>query len=146
MEDFDDTWIKDFEESQSLKVIFLYINDKKELYKVTEEIVEIKNKILTKNQAIELILKNKKKHKLTGILSYIVNNNNYEFNDYKSFFLSLRLQDIHLDKSPKIFESINTVFLVFEEDCKKLKQNTTKKVFVHSSRKTRRKALKANSS
>jgi hypothetical protein len=54
------------------------------------------------------------------------------------------LSDISFLDSPKIFESVNSLFFFFEEDEKKLKQKGTRKVVLHNTRNTRRKALKAN--
>jgi hypothetical protein len=145
MDEFDDSWITNFENKQTLKIIFLYIDKEKTIYKSSQEIVDVYNNILTRDEIVKLIINNKKKHKLCGILSYIVNESNKKEVDYKEFMSYLRLQDISLAKTSKLFESINTVFFLFEENDKKLKQNTTKKVFVNYPRKTRRKALKANS-
>ena len=145
MDDFDDNWITSFENKQTLKINFLYINKEKTLYKSSQEIIDVYNKTLTKDEIFKIIINNKNKHKLTGILSYIVNETTKKDIDYKEFMSYLRLQDISLAKTSKLFESINTVFFLFEEDDKKLKQNTTKKVFVNYPCKTKRKALKASS-
>ena len=145
MEEFDDKWIEKFEKTQSLKIFYFYIDINNILYRVNQEIIEVNNDILTKDEIFKLIIKNKKKHKLVGILSYIVNEFSEE-TDYKYFLKSHKLNNINLNNSQKLFESINNVYFIFkEQNHKKLKQNTTKKVIIHSHRNTRRKALKANS-
>lgn len=86
---------------------------------------------------------NRQKHKLTQILKYIVTGVD-DNTDFKTFMTSNELSDISFLNSPKIFESINNLFFFFEEDEKKLKQKGTRKIVLHNTRNTRRKALKAN--
>ena len=145
MEEFDDKWIEKFEQTQTLKIFYFYIDINNTLHRVNQEIIEVNNGILTKDEIVKLIIKNKKKHKLINILTYIITEYS-ETMDYKHFLKSIKLNDINVNNSQKLFESINNVYFIFKEQThKKLKQNTTKKVIIHSHRNTRRKALKANS-
>lgn len=149
--DFDDSWINKYEKDlkvqerrmRSVKVYYFYINSDKEIQKVNQGIIEVKNGILTRDELLKLIVMNRQKHKLTQILKYIVTEVD-ENTDFKSFMSSNDLSDISFLESSKIFESINNLYFFFEEEEKKLKRNSTKKIVLHNSRYTRRKALKAN--
>lgn len=146
--DFDDEWIKSFEEKQkqsmqTLKVFYCYIDNENTIQKINQEIIDVKNKILTKDELVKLIIKNKKKHQLMNILSYIVTKVDSS-TDYKQFMKSVQLEDIDLTESLRFFESTNSLFFMFKELSKKLKSNCTKKIYITPSRNTRRKLLKAN--
>lgn len=146
--DFDDGWIKSFEEKQkqsmqTLKVFYCYIDNENTMQKINQEIIDVKNKVLTKDEIVKLIIKNKKKHELINILSFIVTNVNSS-TDYKQFLKSIQIEDIDMSNSLRFFESTNSVFFMFKEFSKKLKSNTTKRIYITPSRNTRRKLLKAN--
>ena len=148
--DFDDGWIKSFEEKQkqsmqTLKVFYCYIDNENTMQKINQEIIDVKNKVLTKDEIVKLIIKNKKKHELINILSFIVTNVNSS-TDYKQFLKSIQIEDIDMSSSLRFFESTNSVFFMFKEFSKKLKSNTTKRIYITPSRNTRRKLLKANTS
>ena len=75
--EFDDEWIKSFEEKQktskqTLKVFYCYIDNDNVMQKINQEVIDVKNKILTKDEVVKLIIRNKKKHELINILTYIV--------------------------------------------------------------------------
>ena len=149
--DFDDSWINKYEKDlkaqerrmRSVKVYYFYINSDKEIQKVNQGIIEVKNGILTRDELLKLIVMNRQKHKLAQILKYIVTDVD-ENTDFKSFMSPNDLSDISFLESSKIFESINNLYFFFEEEEKKLKRNSTKKIVLHNTRNTRRKALKAN--
>ena len=146
--DFDDGWIKSFEEKQkqsmqTLKVFYCYIDNENTMQKINQEIIDVKNKVLTKDEIVKLIIKNKKKHELINILSFIVTNVNSS-TDYKQFLKSIQIEDIDMSNSLRFFASTNSVFFMFKEFSKKLKSNTTKRIYITPSRNTRRKLLKAN--
>ena len=149
--DFDDSWINKYEKDlkaqerrmRSVKVYYFYINSNKEIQKVNQGIIEVKNGILTRDELLKLIVMNRQKHKLAQILKYIVTDVD-ENTDFKSFMSPNDLSDISFLESSKIFESINNLYFFFEEEEKKLKRNSTKKIVLHNTRNTRRKALKAN--
>lgn len=149
--DFDDSWINKYEKDlkaqerrmRSVKVYYFYINSDKEIQKVNQGIIEVKNGILTRDELLKLIVMNRQKHKLTQILKYIVTDVD-ENTDFKNFMSPNDLSDISFLESSKIFESINNLYFFFEEEEKKLKRNSTKKIVLHNTRNTRRKALKAN--
>ena len=78
--DFDDSWINKYEKDlkaqerrmRIVKVYYFYINSDKEIQKVNQGIIEVKNGILTRDELLKLIVMNRQKHKLTQILKYIV--------------------------------------------------------------------------
>ena len=149
--EFDDRWIDNYEKDirvqekrmRIVKVFYFYINSDNEMKKVNQNSIEIKDGVLNRNELLKLIVLNRKKHKLTQILKYIVTSVD-ENTDFKTFMTPNNLSDISFLDSPKIFESVNSLFFFFEEDEKKLKQKGTRKVVLHNTRNTRRKALKAN--
>lgn len=149
--EFDDSWIdkyeKDFKKREKLirtvKVFYFYIGNDKEIKKVNQSVIEVTDGVVKKDELLKLIIMNRQKHKLTQILKYIVTDVDDNI-DFKTFMSSNNLSDISFLESPKIFESVNNLFFFFEEDEKKLKRNATRKVALHNSRNTRRKALKAN--
>jgi GH15 family glucan-1,4-alpha-glucosidase len=149
--DFDDSWIdkyeKDFKKREKIirtvKVFYCYIGNDCEIKKVNQVVIEIKDGILRRDELLKLIVMNRQKHKLTQILKYIVTDADDNV-DFKTFMTSTNILDISFLESPKIFESVNNLFFFFEEDEKKLKRTATKKIVLHNTRNTRRKALKAN--
>ena len=160
--EFDDRWIDNYEKDirvqekrmRIVKVFYFYINGDNEMKKVNQNSIEIKDGVLNRNELLKLIVLNRdelmklivlnrQKHKLTQILKYIVTSVD-ENTDFKTFMTPNNLSDISFLDSPKIFESVNSLFFFFEEDEKKLKQKGTRKVVLHNTRNTRRKALKAN--
>ena len=148
--EFDDEWIKSFEEKQknsmqTLKVCYCYIDSENIMQKINQEFIDVKNKILTKDELVRLIIKNKKKHDLINILTYIVKDVDSSTN-YKKFMKSVQIEDIDLRDSLRFFESTNSIFFMFKDLCKKLKTNSTKKIYISPTRNTRRKVLKATTS
>jgi GH15 family glucan-1,4-alpha-glucosidase len=149
--EFDDRWIDNYEKDirsqekkmRTVKVFYFYINGDNEIKKVNQNSIEIKDGVLNRDELMKLIVLNRQKHKLTQILKYIVTSVD-ENTDFKTFMTPNNLSDISFLDSPKIFESVNSLFFFFEEDEKKLKQKGTRKVVLHNTRNTRRKALKAN--
>lgn len=149
--EFDDRWIDNYEKDirsqekrmRIVKVFYFYINGDNEMKKVNQNSIEIKDGVLNRDELMKLIVLNRQKHKLTQILKYIVTSVD-ENTDFKTFMTPNNLSDISFLDSPKIFESVNSLFFFFEEDEKKLKQKGTRKVVLHNTRNTRRKALKAN--
>lgn len=145
--EFDDEWINKFDSSKqvrSLKVFYFYIDSENVLQKINQDIIDVENNILTRDDIVRLIMRNKNKHQLINILSYIVRDVDND-TDYSSFFNEIKLENISFTDSDRIFESTNSIFFIFKELSKKLKTNTTKKVRIIPSRNTRRKGLKATS-
>jgi hypothetical protein len=145
--DFDDSWIDNFDKSSdkrpwTLKVFYFYIDKDRVLQKINQDVIEIKDNILTRDELVKLILRNRKKHTLINILTYIVKNIDSNTN-YSSFFNEIAIENIDFNDSDRIFESTNSLFFIFKESDKKIKENTTKRVRLTASHHTRRKQLKA---
>jgi hypothetical protein len=139
---FDDEWIKKFDNSKirprSLKVVFFYIDKENMIQQINQDVIDVSNNILSKNELVKLIIKNRKKHELFSIVSYIVGDVNNS-TDYSSFFREIKIENLSFENSHRIFESTNTLYFIFKELDKKLKHNTTKKIKINSTGNTRRK-------
>lgn len=142
--EFDDEWIKNYDihketskKIRTLKLVFFYMNSDNVIQKINQEIFQLTNNVLTKDEIIRLILDNRKKHELTSLLSYIVKDINKN-TDYTTFFQEIKIESISFDNTDAIFESTNCLFFIFRESNKKLKSNKTKKIQVFPSRHTRR--------
>lgn len=149
--EFDDKWISDYESLQSnkrshrlLKIFYCYVDKNNTLHKINQEIIEINNNRLSRDELVKLIVTNKKKHQLLSILSYIVGEID-NHTDFSSLLKSTSIQEIEILPCHNAMDGVNSVFFIFKEYSKKLKSNGTKKVFISSSRNTRRKGLKASS-
>lgn len=143
--DFDDKWIHNFDNATNkrpwtLKIFYFYIDNNKTIKKINQNVIEITNNLLSRDELVKLIVRNRKKHKLINVLTYIVKNREGD-TDYSSFFNEINLQDICFNDSNRLFESTNSLFLIFKET--DTKENTTKKVRLTSSKHTRRKRFKA---
>jgi hypothetical protein len=142
--EFDDEWIKNYDihketskKIRTLKLVFFYMNSDNVIQKINQEIFQLTNNVLTKDEIIRLILDNRKKHELTSLLSYIVKDIDKN-TDYTTFFQEIKIESISFDNTDAIFESTNCLFFIFRESNKKLKSNKTKKIQVFPSRHTRR--------
>lgn len=171
MEELDNEWISDFEKKEEMyeqfypkkvekiRIYSLYVNTNCILDKVKEDVVEsIQNNCLTKRELINLL--REKKHddginyKLISILKYNVDLKPeeikkylYDYDKYGFIDSMKELKDIYFYETIPIFEDLNSIFLIYYEFNKKLKQNKTKKVYLNhqntkSHRKTKRKQLK----
>lgn len=171
MEELDNEWVNDFEKKEELyehfypkkvekiRIYSLYVNENCVLDKVKEDTVEsIQNNCFTKRELINLL--REKKHddgisyKLISILKYNVDLKPeeikkylYDYDKYGFIDSMKELKDIYFYETIPIFEDLNSIFLIYYEYKKKLKQNKTKKVYLtHQNtkrhRKTKRKQLK----
>lgn len=143
--EFDDDWINNFKVNPKrvLKVFYCYVDKESTLNKINQEIIEMSNDLIKRDELIRMIVSNKKKHQLVSILTYNVGEvtENTNFHD---FLNSSKIQDIEFEKSHQALEGTNSLFFIFKEYSKKLKSNSTRKVYISSSRNTKRKRLKAN--
>jgi len=144
--DFDDKWIQNFDNATNkrpwtLKIFYFYIDKNKTIKKINQNVIEITNNLLTRDELVKLIIRNRKKHQLINVLTYIVKNIESDTN-YSSFFNEINLQDIYFNDSNRLFESTNSLFLIFKET--DTKENMTKRVRLTSSKKTRCKRFKAS--
>jgi hypothetical protein len=154
--EFDDDWINTYESNTSsnisstiskdrtIKVFYCYIDKDNIFQKMNQDTIDITGGILRKDELVKLIITNKKKTQLLDILTYIITDVDNDTN-YHTFLKPMTIDDISLLESHNKFESINCIFFMFKEFTKKLKPNSTRKVYITSGRKTKRKLLKATS-
>ena len=138
---FDDEWITNFEQTQkkqmTIKVVYCYVDEDNIMQKINQDIITVVDCVLTRDEVVKLVVRNKNNHQLLSILTYIVNDI-ADNPDYHDFFKSVNIEEIDLRESSLIFESTNSVFFIFKKMDKKLKHNGTKKVYITPSRNTRR--------
>ena len=166
MDDIDDTWIKEFkkkediyndfykEETNSVKLFFLYVNTSNTLESIKSDSLILEEKgVVTKDQLVSLIKKNQHSNSIKyRLLSLIKFNIDVEPNDILTFIeggdsnsnnfttSEKYLDDIKFQDTICMLQDLNSLFLVFYEDKHKKSQSTTKKIMFNSSmRKTRRK-------
>jgi len=162
MDELDDSWItelekeeKDYnsfyrEENETIKLVYVYINKKNQIYFVKKESIMLENKILDKTKLIFLLKNNKilngKKHKLISILqynidlapedlgSYLKNKDNFNFLKVKS-----SLSELKWDDTITVFKDLNSLHIIYYEE-KKKSSNNTKKIYIRKlNRKSRKK-------
>ena len=165
-DDIDDSWIKEFkkrediyndfykEETNSIKLFFLYVNTSNTLESIkTDSLILEEKGVVTKDQLVSLIKKNQRNNSIKyRLLSLIKFNIDVEPNDILTFIeggdsnsnnfttSEKYLDDIKFQDTICMLQDLNSLFLVFYEDKHKKSQSTTKKIMFNSSmRKTRRK-------
>ena len=161
-EKFDESWINEFEEEDkqyemffpeentNIKINLLYVNKRNELEKISEKSIQLctPNKI-KKEELIKVIKENdkldKKKYKLISILVYNLTlkhedlKNFLKNGDNYNFMTNLKnIDDYGLESSINCLQNINTVFILFKEEDKKIANNTRRIKFSLSQGKTRR--------
>ena len=160
--EIDETWIDDFEQIeklynglyteqlQNVLVYFLYVNDKKELFYIKKNVIEINDGQISKEHLVFLLknnhIHNKKKFRPITILKYNINLQpkdiiHYLKNTKNYSFLSLErnINTISWEDMIPIFQELNSLFIIYTEN--KKTNNTTKKVYIRNknNRKTKRK-------
>ena len=142
--EFDEEWINNFKvpSKRLLKVFYCYVDKDNILHKINQDIIEVKNNVIKRDELVRLIISNKRKHQLVSVLSYNIGEIN-ETTDFKEFMTSFNIEDIEFHETHEALEGTNSLFLIFKEYSKKLKSNGTRKVVITPSRNTRRKRLKA---
>ncbi len=142
--EFDDEWINDYEMTlkkptpRIIKIFYCYVDSENTLHKINQELFEVTNNLIKRDQLIKLIISNKKKHELLNILSYFTTNT-----DITNKLGAYHIEDIRLPSTHRAFETMNSLFFIFKANSKKLITKGTRKVLIASSRNTRRKPLKA---
>ena len=121
--------------------IFIYIS-KKDIHLIKKEKIDINNNIFEKKNLIHIINKNKNNHKLVGMLQYNFNlknddvelfiENSTNFNFLKKY---KKIQNIYWDKTIPLFQSLNTLYLLFLENPT---DNKTKKMRIKHMNKTKK--------
>ena len=167
MEELDIDWIKNFENNEkeyenfyekkvnSIKIFSLYVNNNCILDKVKETTILLNNSLLEKDKLIKIIRETKIdeniNYKLISILKFNIDLKsneikNFLLNNDKYYFLESikELKNIYFDDTIAILQSLNSLYFIYYEYNKKLKNNKTKKVFLtlqpsKSLRKTKKK-------
>ena len=159
----EDNWIAELQQKEEeysefyrnsveeIKVFFFFVNNNNIIDKITEEIVELDSPgILKKEQIIQLIKTNTEyndiKYNLDSILKYNifidpVEIKNFITTDDNPDYLSHVeiIDDITFDKTISLFYDLNSLFIIYRENKKKIKTPKTKKLLLKSrDRKTRK--------
>lgn len=167
--ELDQEWITNYEKNEekyrdfyqqkhnSIKVFFLYVNKENTLETINEKTIQMNNlNILTREELIqeirEKMIYNKRKYKLLSLLLYNIDINPKDlvtylqkeenFNFLKSF---KNIETIYLKETISLFSDLTSLFVIFYEYKKKLKNNSTKKIYISNTtkhRKTQRKLFK----
>lgn len=162
----DTSWIDQFEKEEmyysmfypedikELRVSIMYINNNKEIEKISEKLITLKNKNqIQKEELLTLIKQNEKidniKYKLLSILVYNLTLSNDELKDFLrddtkySFITNLKhINTYRLDATINCLHEINNLFIIFNEEETRTHANTKRINFnlIHS--KTRKKKQK----
>jgi hypothetical protein len=159
---FDESWIEEFEEedkeydmfneeeNDSIRVNILYVNKRNELERVNEKNIKLStpNKI-KKEELIRLIKENEKQDKIKyKLISLMVYNLTLKHDELKNFLrndneydfmTSLRnIDDYGLCSTIHCLQDVNTIFILFNEDEKKVGKHTKRVKFNFLAGKTRR--------
>lgn len=164
-ENFDDEWIKKYEkvknelsdhffeaDNENIKIYFLYCNKNNQMNNLKAIDYKLNNvNMITKDELISII----KKHRINNNIRYNAVNIlkhhvdlgfediPYYINNEETFLKVAKLKTIKFKPTIKMFQNLNSIFLLFNENSIKLKQNAshsnTKKIVLYNSRKTKRK-------
>ena len=165
VENFDDEWIKKYEQvknelsdhffeadNENIKIYFLYCNKNNQMNNLKAIDYKLNNvNMITKDELISII----KKHRINNNIRYNAVNIlkhhvdlgfediPYYINNEETFLKVAKLKTIKFKPTIKMFQNLNSIFLLFNENSIKLKQNAghsnTKKIVLYNSRKTKRK-------
>jgi hypothetical protein len=154
------------EDIKEINITYIYINQENEIDSVYENNIQLTEKNFISKEKLIYILKqyiseNKKaskKYTISSILQYnvdlsndeIVNefvNKNYDINELDKIpFLTIikEIRDIYWKQSLPIFKELNELFIIFYEniEIQNSKSNKSKKITIHSQKKTRRNKIK----
>jgi len=163
-------WIKDFEENEDnynifykskvekIKIYSVYINKQSVIEKIKQREFNLNTNIISKYELARIIKEHKNDEKLTYKLISLLSYNNtqnpehikeciYNQDDNQDYLIIHKnLNDIKFDNSIKMFQDLSCLILIFYELPEQVKNNNTKKIYLHSTshKKTRRNRLKDN--
>ena len=155
------------EDITEINITYIYINQENEIDSVYKTIIDLtENNFISKEKLIyilkQYISENKeasKKYTISSILQYNVDlsndemvnefvNKNYDINEIDKIpFLTImkEIRDIYWKPSLPIFKELNELFIIFYENIEiqnNSKSNKSKKITIHSHKKTRRNKIK----
>jgi len=169
IDDLDLSWIQDFEnldkeyknyyteEMSFIKINSIYVNNNNSIDKIKEDKIILKTPgILQKEDLLRIIknntFSNQIKYRLLSILKFNINiepENLKTFMRSKnttigtSFLQSIKnIDSIKFEKSISIFHDINEIIIIFHNNINNNKSIGTRKIFIHSNKKTKRKQYK----
>ena len=131
----------------SITILYIYINENKEIYNIKSELEQITNSCLTKERILYLIKQNQynleDKHRLIDLLKFNVDINPTEIKDIiindfnKNYLVSLKIiDDIKFNDTIKMLQDKNSVIFIFTNTPKK--NTNTKRIHLNKKTKTRR--------
>jgi len=153
----DISWIKQFETEDeeykdfysepvdSIRLLLLYVSKKNYLFHIKKDTIILENNCLSKDSLIEILRTymkhNNKKYRPISILKYNINLEPEEVElyvkgDNNINFLSAEksIDSIHFEDSIALFQNLNSIYIIFHEDCKSW-HNKTKKIYIRNIRK-----------
>ena len=169
--EIDTSWIEEFDkidgkynmfyktEVNQIELAFLYVGRDNKLFHIKKEKLDIETGILSKERLIELLninmTYNNKNYRPIAILKYNIdidpeNVKDFIMNPEKYNFLTSEknIDILKWKKTIELFNSINSLYILFYEKWKTSK-NGTRKIYIKNGkklnhRKTKKKVLKAN--
>ena len=153
----DISWIKQFETEDeeykdfysepvdSVRLLLLYVSKKNYLFHIKKDTIVLENNCLSKDSLIEILRTymkhNNKKYRPISILKYNINLEPEEVElyvkgDNNINFLSAEksIDSIHFEDSIALFQNLNSIYIIFHENCKSW-HNKTKKIYIRNIRK-----------
>ena len=143
----EDEEYKDFysEPIDSIQLILLYVSKKNHLFHIKKDSALLENNCLSKDLLIEILRKymrhNNKQYRPISILKYnihlepeevelyVKSDNNIDF-----LHAEKSINNIHFEDSIAFFHNLNSIYIIFHENCKSW-QNKTKKIYIRNIKK-----------
>ena len=162
--DLDDSWLQDWEKEEEeydifykditdlIRVNYIYISEKKKIYHIKKETIDLEDNILDKAHLIYLLKKNKEfnntSHKIISILQYNIDIKPQDVNlfvkkpdNFNFLKVNENIDDIKWEDSINLFKDINTLYIIYYKPPYKPRKNT-KKIYIKE--KLKRKKTKKN--
>lgn len=160
--DFEDNWIKNFENEENeykqfynenveiIEIFFIYLNND-EIYHIKNFKEYIANSTLKYERIISLLKENQisfeSKHKVISILNYQIDINSENIKKLVSYDLNpgtlysiKNIKDIKFEKTVSILQDINSVFFILKKNDDNYKNKLTRRIYLNSNtKKTKRK-------
>lgn len=139
-------------ETKWIKIYSLYVNNKKELVYVNKDSIELNNKILEKSTLISLLKSkssyNKRNYKIMSLLKYNIDifpeDIPYfikEPEQYDFLNSTTNINDIKWKDSIDLFQDMNSLYIIYFENKKKINSKTTRKIYIDKRKKKTRKNI-----
>ena len=162
--EMDDDWLETLEKEEEeydifykdiidvIKVNYIYIDDKKKIYHIKKETIDLDDNMLDKAHLIYLLKKNKEYnncfHKIISILQYNININPENINlfmknpdNFNFLTINENIDDIKWEDTINLFKDMNTLYIIYYKPPFKPRKHT-KKIYIKQ--KLKRKKTKKN--